>query len=268
MWNLQTLTIKNMELSTDQILQKVSEIASTYLQHKSGASFLDIGSGTGALIALIKHQNPTLNSSACDYIDSLMALEGQKVDVVDLSHQSLPYPAASFDLVTCTEVIEHLENYHRIVREVSNVLKPNGHIIFTTPNVLNLRSRLRFLFFGFWNMFGPLKIGRTETYSTEGHITPVSFFYLAHAIGEAGLELKDLQFDKLQRGSILKMLLWYPLIQLYSFFAQKHERRSFQTIDASNERLVKVMNGWKMLLGRTIIVVAQKPSQSEAPPRV
>jgi ubiquinone/menaquinone biosynthesis C-methylase UbiE len=207
---------------------------------------------------LIKTDNPSLKPSACDYIDTLMALPNQSVDVVNLNFETLPYASNKFQLVTCTEVIEHLENYHQVVREVHRVLGADGIAIFTTPNILNLRSRLRFMFFGFWNLFGPLPLARTETYSTDGHITPISYFYLAHALSEAGLTVKLWTTDKLQRGSIPKLLLWLPLIKFFSFFAKRQEKRKYQTIDASNEKMVNAVNTWEMLLGRTIIVVAQK----------
>jgi 2-polyprenyl-3-methyl-5-hydroxy-6-metoxy-1,4-benzoquinol methylase len=223
-----------------------------------GESILDIGSGTGELISLIQSHSPKADMKACDYIDTLMEISGQKVDVVNLNNDPLPYESNSFDLVTCTEVIEHLENYHRLVRETHRVLKPNGIVILTTPNILNLRSRLRFMFFGFWNLFGPLPLVRTETYSTDGHITPISYFYLAHALSEAGLTVKLWTTDKLQRGSIPKLVFWLPLIKFFSFFTKRQEKKKYQTIDAANESMVNAVNAWEMLLGRTIIVVAQK----------
>ncbi|HTN66478.1 MAG TPA: class I SAM-dependent methyltransferase [Burkholderiaceae bacterium] len=162
-----------MELSTDLILAKVAELSRSQFR---GGSYLDIGSGTGALIQMIRLQHPTIEISACDYTDSLMTVPGQNVDIANLNEDALPYAAETFDLVTCTEVIEHLENYRKLIREVFRVTKSGGAAIFTTPNVLNLQSRLRFFFFGFWNLFGPLPIGRAEHYSTVGHITPVPIF--------------------------------------------------------------------------------------------
>ena len=217
---------------------------------------LDVGSGTGALLARIL---PGVQTRACDYTDSLMALDGQKVDVANLNEDSLPYSDHSFDLVTCTEVIEHLENYRRLVRETARVLRPGGAVVFSTPNILNLQSRLRFLWFGFWNLFGPLPIGRTETFSTGGHITPVSYFYLTHAIAEAGLEVTDFQINKVQRSSVLKLALLAPFIGFFSWLASTREHRRYKTITPDNRHIVDAMNSRKRLLGRTIIVMARKP---------
>lgn len=90
-----------------------------------------------------------VTSSALDYSNEFMELNHIEVDVVDLNQGALPYPDTHFDLVTFTEVAEHLENYRAIVREIYRILKPGGVVIITTPNVLNMKSRMRFLTTGF-----------------------------------------------------------------------------------------------------------------------
>ena len=246
-----------MGLSTDRILGRVLELARPVLP--GAGAHLDIGAGTGALIGLIRGAHPGVRCRACDYTDSLMQLDDQSVDIANLDADPLPYPADSFDLVTCTEVIEHLENFRRLVRETFRVTKPGGAVIFSTPNILNLRSRLRFLFFGFWNLFGPLPVGRAETYSTLGHISPVSYFYLAHALSESGFVLDRLTTDKWQRTAVAPLLVLWPLIAPLGAMARRRESRRHHRIDDSNRAIVESMNRVKMLLGRTIIVLARKP---------
>ena len=55
---------------------------------------------------------------------------GITVDV----NKGLPFPDQSFDLVWCSEVIEHLENPRSIILDFVRVTKPGGTIILTTPN--------------------------------------------------------------------------------------------------------------------------------------
>ena len=47
--------------------------------------------------------------------------------------QSLTFPSLKFDLVTSTEVFEHVENYRQGFSEVKRVLKSGGYFVFTVP---------------------------------------------------------------------------------------------------------------------------------------
>jgi ubiquinone/menaquinone biosynthesis C-methylase UbiE len=256
-----------MQLSTDKIIRAVVNISRlTEPPLKDGSTHLDIGSGTGSLIALLRETHPGIRNYACDYTAKLMQLPNQKVDLVDLNDDcTLPYEAQKFDLVTCTEVTEHLENYRRLIREVYRVTKPSGTAIFTTPNVLSIQSRLRFLFFGFWNLFGPLPSARSETYSTFGHITPVPYFYLAHALAEAGFSEIRVDIDKIQRSGAAKLPFFFPLIKGFSYLAKRREISKYRTIDAGNAAFVEEMNTVKMLLGRTIVVTAKRAAARDDP---
>lgn len=250
-------------MSTQRIYETVVEVARRRVAMDSDSSnryqtHLDIGAGSGELIERF-HRAFEVRSWACDYTDELMKQPGQTVEIVDLNHRGLPYEDGRFDIVTATEVVEHLEHYRQTLREVFRVLKPGGVCILTTPNILNLNSRLRFLWFGFWNLFGPLPVKHGALYSTGGHINPVSYFYLAHALMDAEFTDVASSVDKWQRSSMVKLaLLWVP-IRLFAAWAWHRERSRFHTITPDNAPLVREMNSVAMLLGRTIVVSARKP---------
>jgi 2-polyprenyl-3-methyl-5-hydroxy-6-metoxy-1,4-benzoquinol methylase len=118
-----------------------TEVARTSKQYTvdcvpTGASLeiLDVGCGSGA------------NSRA-------LAAKGHKVHGVDLSEAAikryrlegfdgrvsdiengLEYPDAKFDIVFCSEVIEHMTSPEVLVREMNRVLKPTGRLVLSTPN--------------------------------------------------------------------------------------------------------------------------------------
>lgn len=50
--------------------------------------------------------------------------------------QKLPFKSNSFDLVLCTEVIEHVNKQNKVLDELFRVLKKDGYLILTTPNRL------------------------------------------------------------------------------------------------------------------------------------
>ena len=245
------------ELSLDKTLLAVRDTV-LRLQPDLAGNHLDIGSGTGALISLLKKSFPSIECSVCDYSDSFMRIPGQKVDIVNLNSDPLPYADNSFDLVTFTEVAEHLENYYAIIREIHRVLKPEGLLVMTTPNILNMKSRIRFFFYGFWNFFGPMPVGHTSPESALGHITPLSYFFLGHTLLETGFKNLKCGFDKYFAKSIVPVILFYLPIRLYSTFRMRWERKRHLSVDDSNEELIKTLNSWQMLLGRSIVVSARK----------
>jgi SAM-dependent methyltransferase len=245
-------------MSTERIYEAVVRVAAARSSRVPFRTHLDIGAGAGRLVTLFQ-QKFELQSSACDYTDKLFQLPERKVDIVDLNRQPLPYGDGAFDVVTATEVIEHLERYRTVLRDIHRVLEPGGLCILTTPNILNLNSRLRFLWFGFWNLFGPLPVNNSALYSTGGHINPVSCFYLAHALLDAGFIDLELTVDKYQRSSVPKLVLLFVPLKICGALAWRTEMRKYRTIDADNAPLVKAMNSVTMLLGRTLVVSARKP---------
>lgn len=250
-------------LSTDKILAAAADMVA-----KMHASFpavhLDIGAGHGDLIALLRSRFDVA-SRACDYTRSLMKLEDVDVSVVDLNVAPLPYGDGSVDLVTCTEVLEHVENFRQVLRDMYRVLRPGGTVVLSTPNILNLKSRIRFLGFGFYNLFGPLHTRESALHTTGGHISPISLFYLVHALVDAGFEEIEVAIDKRQGTSMFWLIILFPFLKLMSARALAKEIRRFKTVDQHNERYVRLMNGADLLLGRTVIVGARKGRMATVP---
>lgn len=250
-----------MHLSTDRIVQAAVAAAAEGLPPAKPAQgprrHLDIGAGDGSLIAALRRAMP-LDSTAVDYTSELMRLEDVEVRIVDLNDAALPFTDACFDLVTCTEVIEHLENYRKVCREAARVLRPGGLAVFTTPNVLNLKSRWRYLTFGFPNLFGPLPLHPGERWSTNGHITLIPHFYLAQALADSGFERIRLSIDRRQRSSAALLCVLWPFIAICGGLTLRQERRHWHTIDAGNEAYVRRNFSTDLMLGRTIVVSARR----------
>jgi predicted SAM-dependent methyltransferase len=68
------------------------------------------------------------------------------VDQVDVENVPLKYKSQSLDVITCFEVLEHLR-YDPIfmMKEFNRVLKPNGLLILTTPNINSYEGLLRLI---------------------------------------------------------------------------------------------------------------------------
>jgi SAM-dependent methyltransferase len=73
----------------------------------------------------------------------------------------------SFDIVLGVEVIEHVENPWEYIRLLKSLLKPEGHILVTTPNTASWYSRLIFLRSGRFHQFSDPDL-------SYGHVAPIS----------------------------------------------------------------------------------------------
>jgi ubiquinone/menaquinone biosynthesis C-methylase UbiE len=49
------------------------------------------------------------------------------------SAYSLPFESDSFDLIVCSEVLEHLHEYNDAIKEIHRVLKPGGKFYASVP---------------------------------------------------------------------------------------------------------------------------------------
>jgi len=99
-----------------------------------GKRFLDAGCGTGLFSEAAVRLGADV--TAMDVGPNLLAKVKAKCScgtaVGDVL--SLPFPDASFDVVLCTEVIEHTPDPGRAISELARVLRGGGTLVLTTPN--------------------------------------------------------------------------------------------------------------------------------------
>lgn len=123
-------------------LQNVAEFCGSVAEKTDGEDSLlrviDIGCGTGhLLLALGDRIDQPLHLYGLDFSDSAIRRARQLVksaQFVVASVYAIPYPDESFDLVTCTETLEHLERPESALQEMSRVLRTGGHLVITVPN--------------------------------------------------------------------------------------------------------------------------------------
>jgi SAM-dependent methyltransferase len=102
----------------------------------SSSRVLDLGCGRGGVVELF-WRDVELAAGLDPDTPSLSGHRAASMPVVRGVGERLPFVDASFDLIVCLWVLEHLNEPATTLREVRRVLRPGGHFVFVTPNLRN-----------------------------------------------------------------------------------------------------------------------------------
>ena len=112
---------------------------------KGNSTMLDIGCGEGrhvfgvmqnfknTLCIGVDMDDPSLAKAREGY-EFFKSISNQGATFIKGSAYSLPIPSSTLDLVICSEVLEHLDDYHLALEEIHRVLKPGGKFLASVPS--------------------------------------------------------------------------------------------------------------------------------------
>jgi SAM-dependent methyltransferase len=129
----------------------------------------------------------------------------RKPEIVADAH-SLPFRDAEFNLVLCTEVLEHTEHPDVVASELMRVLKPDGILVLTTRFVYPIHDSpndyFRFTKYGLQKLFAQWKI--IEIRSELGDFSTIAAL------------LQRIGFQTELRGGKFSKLILYGVAWLFS----------------------------------------------------
>ena len=152
---------------------------------------LDIGCADGSLVKTLNEKGWNSFGIDLNFDNIKLALEKSVISTLgDLSFD-LPFRDHSFDVIVAFEVIEHLVDTRRFIKECYRILNPNGYLILTTPNLASFSNRIRLLSgkYPAWMDY--------ELESGSGHVR-----YYTSAILRSQSESLGFKFEKMT-GSML-----------------------------------------------------------------
>ena len=144
-------------------------LADGYAERLRPRRVLDLGCGAGDSVDLFRSVDPEVDWVGLDIEHSaeVASTRAHRCHLRQLRRRAgIPFDDASFDLVYCKQVLEHVERPRELMAEAARVLAPGGHLAGSTSQLEAFHSR---------SIFNP---------------TPYGFTRLAE---DAGLEIVELR---------------------------------------------------------------------------
>ena len=103
---------------------------------KGSKRVLDIGCGNGELICMLAEKGH--KCVALDLSKNRLAKfknRAKKLGVAQIQGDStnIPLQDSSIDLIMCSEVLEHIKDYEKVLKQMNRILKPHGRIVVSVP---------------------------------------------------------------------------------------------------------------------------------------
>jgi ubiquinone/menaquinone biosynthesis C-methylase UbiE len=119
---------------------------------KAGTKFLEVGCGTGGfcIFASKECEHVTgldIGKTRINMANKLRNRFGKKVSFVVGDAQYLPFRDGYYDIIVCSETLEHVPDHLKAFHELVRVTKRLGYVIITVPNNLSLAQLDKFQLF-------------------------------------------------------------------------------------------------------------------------
>src|SRR5215212_4028944 len=192
-------------------------LAKQYGQDLSLIRLLDIGCGGGVLtevFASMGCQVSGIDSSpqSIAVAQAHAAVSGLSIDYKVGSGTNLPFEDRCFEAVSCCDVLEHIQDWKKVITEVARVLVPGGLFFFDTIN-RTLKSKAIFIY-GL-QMLPFTKLMPSDTHVWKMFVTPDE---ITSAVHGNGMTVEDMQGGKIAKN---------PVTTLWDIHQQKQGRISF-----------------------------------------
>lgn len=156
----------------------------------TGKTVLDVGCWDGSISLLIKAEGNNVYGleNSHNAVQSAIAKD-IPVKQFNLEEDKWPDFGFEFDVVFAGEILEHIFDTDKFLQNIQKMLKDNGFLVLTTPNIASLGRRIMLLF-----GINPL-IETTAREYDAGHIRYFTKKGLFKLLEENGFEVKNFESD-------------------------------------------------------------------------
>lgn len=209
------------------------------------ARFLEIGCGTGFVLARLKRDFPDTAFTGSELFDAGLGYARQRlpgVELLQMDARALPY-TAEFDGIGAFDVLEHIAEDERVLSEIHQALRPGGHVVLSVPQHPAL-----------WSLADEIALHERR-----------------YSRGEVEAKLRRAGFEVVMSTSFVTILL--PL--MFAVRMSDRNRRALEKDPAAEHRMHPLVNtilrmtmtvelalirlGLRLPAGGSRLVVARKP---------
>ena len=155
---------------------------------------LEVGPGSGVYVPLLARlfDRVTVSDVHDAYLDAarVMAAGHANVTIVQDDIRQPALPTASFDVILCTEVIEHMKESRAALAGMRRLLRPGGVLLLSTPqrySPLEVCSKIAFLPV----VIGLVRLVYREPILPTGHINLMTAGEMRRQLAEAGFGIRE-----------------------------------------------------------------------------
>jgi SAM-dependent methyltransferase len=123
--------------------RKFARICELVRERLPAEAFLDAGCGDGRYLAALAAELP-MRRAGVDISERILDTARLQTDAElrRANLESLPFADGEFDLVLCSQVVEHVVDANAAARELARVLRPGGTLVLSTDNAHNVVTRM------------------------------------------------------------------------------------------------------------------------------
>lgn len=184
-------------LARVKVLVNRKRLKSVLAQLPVGGRILDVGCGNGELLIALREIRPDLELFGLDWhfpLATRQALESREIHLLESALETADLPPVPFDLIIMLQLIEHLWEPEKSVRQLVAALGAGGRLLIETPNTDGWDRKM-------------FSSGAWGGYYFPRHLNLYNFERLGSLLRKAGMVVET------QRS------LPAPLIWVYSFQA-------------------------------------------------
>jgi len=219
------------------------KIADLFEETAPRMRILDCGCSGGTVAAALASRHFVVG---LDVLQPLLVEAGQrglKPVHCDVS-AGLPFRDGSFDLVILGDILEHLVDPEKLVRETARVLVPGGRVIASVPNYYSIVRRWRFF------------RGRSLVIDSHGPYRSYNYFHLRFFTLEDFEEL----FERLGFTVLKRSYKWTGLCG----YEDRKMKRFWERFNKLTRPLhARLANRCPMLFSHEFAMLAQRPTDLE-----